>query len=119
MQKGDLERAREFYERIRSGAEELDERWVYAFERWAHAIISLKTQNWNEAKDAFRKSSELWNELKHPYHYAQTLWELSTVLVNSGGNDEAKKLIDEVTRIFAGLGAKLDLEKLQSQLGIR
>lgn len=111
--KNDLEKAREFYERIRSDAEELDEKWVYAFERWAYGLLASMRKDWNEAKDAFKRSSELWSELKHPYHHAQTVLEFGKALSNSGDGEEAKKWIEEARRVFTQLGARLDLSKLE------
>ena len=111
--RGDLEKAQEFYQRIRSGAEELDEKWVYAFERWAYGLLASVSEDWNEAKEALKRSSELWSELKHPYHYAQTVLELGNALAKSGDVEGARKWVEDARGVFTQLGARLDLEKLE------
>ncbi len=112
--RGELEKAKGFYDRIKSSSEELDENWAYGYERWAHGLLALKRNDWNGARDAFKKSSELWKELNYPYHYAQTLSELGKLLAQEKEREEARKCIEEAKSVFTRLGASLDLKKLEN-----
>ncbi len=113
--KDELEKAKGFYDRIRASSEELDENWAYAYERWAHGLLALKKEDWNGARDAFKKSSELWKALNYPYHYAQTLSELGKLLAQGKDREEARKCFEEAKSVFTRLGASLDLKKLENE----
>ncbi len=113
--KGDVEKAEDYYEKIRVAAEQIDENWTRAYERWANGLLSLLRKDWKEAKVAFKASSDFWGTLEHPYHHAQTTLELGRVLANAGELEEATKRIEEAKTIFTRLGAKLDLAELDNQ----
>ena len=113
--RGELEKARGFYDRIKASSDELNENWAWAYERWAHGLLALKKEDWNGARDAFKKSSELWKELNYPYHYAQTLCELGKLLAQGKDGEEARKSLEEAKSVFVRLGASLDLKKLEMQ----
>ncbi len=112
--KGELDKAKGFYDRIKASSEELDENWAYAYERWAHGLLALKREDWNGARDAFKKSSELWKELNYPYHYAQTVSELGRLLAQEKEREEARKCFQEAKSVFTRLGASLDLKRLEN-----
>ncbi len=112
---GDMEKARDFHAKLKSGAEKLDEKWGYAYERWAHGLIAFKEKGWNEAEEALRKSADMWKDLKHPYNNARTTLAYGQALAESGDQSKKRKLLDEAKQTFSRLGAKLDLARLQEK----
>ncbi len=106
---GDLEKARDFHGKLKSEAAKLDEKWGYAYERWAYGIIASEEKDWSEAKRAFKASAEIWRELKHPYNSAKTTLAYGDALSKSGNQSEGAELIAEARQTFSRLGAKLDV----------
>ncbi len=78
-------------------------------------FVCIEKGDWNGARDAFKKSSELWKELKYPYHYAQTVSELGKALAQGKDREEARKCFEEAKSVFTRLGASLDLKKLENE----
>ncbi len=115
---GNLAQAAQVHEGIRKVAEELDEKWGYAFERWGRGLLSISRGDWTDAKSALLKSRELWDQLGHQYNYAKTTLELGNALAKGGEKSEAEKCLREARNIFTRLGAKLDLARSDNALSL-
>ncbi len=109
--KGELDKARGFFERMRFEAGRLGEKWGYAYESWALGLLASAGKDYAPAAEAFEKSSGLWKELNHPYHHAQTLLDLALALESAGG--KAGDRVQEATKILSHLGARLDLTRIE------
>ncbi len=112
---GNSAKAIETYQQLRRAAEELDEPWAYAYERWAAGRLANAKADSQSAVEAFTKSNELWTGLGHLYNAALANLEAGQALSSSGNRQDAKRRVEEAKRVFMELGAEGDLRKLQTQ----
>jgi tetratricopeptide (TPR) repeat protein len=111
---GDSTKAGEAYQQLHRAAEELDEPWAYAYERWAAGLIAKAKTDLKAAGDAFTESNELWTKLGHRYNAALTNVELGTTLYESGELKESGIRLGKAKVVLKELGAKGELQKLRT-----
>lgn len=112
---GNSAKAREIYQQLHRAAEELDEPWAYAYERWAAGLLAKTERDLPMAADAFMQSNELWNKLGHRYNTALTDLEIGQTLYKSGNHTEFATHVEKAKIVFKELGAKGDLQKLHGK----
>jgi tetratricopeptide (TPR) repeat protein len=106
----------ETYQKLRYAAEELDEPWAYAYERWAGGLVAKAKADLKGAAEALQQSNELWTKLGHRYNTALTNLELGRIFHESGDQKKSAIHFDKAKTVFTELGAKADLRKLPTQI---
>lgn len=113
---GNPAKAGEVYQQLHHAAEELDEPWAYAYERWAAGLLEKAKPDLKAAADALVRSNDLWIKLGHRYNIALTNLEIGKTLYNSGDQKESVMHFEKAKIALTELGAKGDLQKLHAQV---
>jgi len=104
LKKGNLEKASEYYQALRQMATVLDEKWAYAYERWAKGLIAEAQGDMDSAVGTLTECVELWKGVQRPYDLAKALMDLARVLQKVGNKQEAEQHFDEAKKISERLG---------------
>jgi tetratricopeptide (TPR) repeat protein/KaiC/GvpD/RAD55 family RecA-like ATPase/energy-coupling factor transporter ATP-binding protein EcfA2 len=95
-------------------AEQLRSDAGLALSAQANAVIHIASGEGKMAEESLAKSAALWEKAGWPYYHAKALVAYSEALTQTNPEESKKRLL-QAAEIFMKLGAKRDLEKMQSR----
>ena len=117
MAKDDLALAERYATEAVKGAQRAKARETEAYALRVLALIELKKGDRDRAETLLRRGLEIFRSVDHVFETGRTLKELAVVLKAKGSLSEAEKNAAEARKILTTVGAKLELERLEKDLG--
>lgn len=109
---GDVEGARSAAAELTEHADRLDSAYPRAMAATARGAVALADGELGTGLDALRSAAELWTGLDAPYEGARCRLLLARACRSLGDIETAELEDDAARRVFAELGARHDLERL-------
>jgi len=80
------------------------------------AMVMTRRCRWNEARPVFQSAVSMARDMPYPYAEGRALYEYAMMLMHAGERREARARLVEALAVFAGLGAKTEVERTEAAL---
>jgi tetratricopeptide (TPR) repeat protein len=79
-------------------------------------MAAAQMQNWEQSEHDLRRSVDVFRKLRSRLNVGRSLYQLGQAFFNQGRTDIAVGYFDEAAQIFKEIGARLDVQRVETAL---